>query len=150
MSGGTSLDTIIASTSSRFRPRSSINAAQLAPISSAERCASVAIRQRSRSPSPSKAPRTVCVFPISATTNNLQTLLEPPEIESPQHARVWHDEVRPFYHRLAEDQHVYIHRARSLLARRGAPISSKGRLDALTKAHEFDRRGTVLELHDTV
>src|SRR5919112_962352 len=78
MSGGTSLDTIRASTSSSFMPRSSRNAAQLAPISSAERNASVAIRQRSRSPSPSKAPRTVCVFPISAATNKLQTLLELP------------------------------------------------------------------------
>src|SRR3712207_8799767 len=78
MRGGTSLDTIRASTSSSFRPLRFINAAQLAPISSAERCASVAIRQRSRSPSPSKAPRTVCVFPISAATNKLQTLLELP------------------------------------------------------------------------
>src|SRR5918994_5008733 len=78
MSGGTSLDTMRASTFSSFRPLRFINAAQLAPISSAERCASVAIRQRSRSPSPSKAPRTVCVFPMSADNNKLQTLLELP------------------------------------------------------------------------
>src|ERR671914_789107 len=124
MSGGTSLDTIRASTSSSFMPRSSRNAAQLAPISSAERNASVAIRQRSRSPSPSKAPRTVCVFPMSAATNKLQILLELPhpahigpgqelpsraaprniqvgreiresrEVERPQHPRMRHDEVR--------------------------------------------------------
>src|SRR5919199_712708 len=141
MRGGTSLDTMRASTPSNRIPRRPRSEAHVAPISSAERWGSVAIRQLARSTSPSKTPSTVCVFPMSAAISKLQTLpelphaarvragqklsdrtasrnihigrevREPLEVERPQGTRMRYDEVRPFYDFLAEEQHVYVYRA---------------------------------------
>src|SRR5436190_17397325 len=47
--------------------------ARSAPSSSPVRCASVAIRQRSPSCSPSKSPKTVCVFPTSTASSTPET-----------------------------------------------------------------------------
>src|SRR5215204_4695362 len=179
MSGGTSLDTIRASMSLSPRPRSLRSAAMLAPTSSAVRCASVAIRQRARTSSPSKTPKTVCVFPMSAPINKLQTLLklphaaqvcsgqklpdraaprniqigcevrEPFEVKRSQDARMRHDEVRPYYDLPTEEQNIYVCSTRRFLVG-FASLAPQRRLDPLAEAQKLDRRRAVPDLDHAV